>query len=89
MIMEFKLCHIKNLIVNSMMFPHRNIHKFTWGRFPDGKTHSQIDHILIDRLHSTVLNVRGFMTADCDNDHYLAVGKVRETSLSKQTAHCS
>jgi hypothetical protein len=29
-------------------FPHRNIHKFTW-IFPDGKTHSQIDHILIDR----------------------------------------
>jgi hypothetical protein len=27
------------------MFPHRNIHKFAW-TFPDGKTHSQIDHIV-------------------------------------------
>jgi hypothetical protein len=34
----------KNLIVKSTMFPHRNIHKFTWA-FPDVKTHTQIDHI--------------------------------------------
>jgi hypothetical protein len=37
----------KNLVVKSMMFPHRNIHKYIWTS-PDGKTHNQIDHVLID-----------------------------------------
>jgi hypothetical protein len=63
----------KNLIVISTMFPHRNIHKFTWIS-PDGKTHNQVDHILIDRRrHSSILDVRSFRAADCDTDHCLVV----------------
>jgi hypothetical protein len=46
----------KNLIVKSKMFPHCNIHKFTWTS--DGKTHNQIDHIFIHRRqHSSILDV--------------------------------
>jgi hypothetical protein len=47
----------ENLIVKSTMFPHHNIRKYTWTS-PDENTHSQIDHILIERQrHSSVLDV--------------------------------
>jgi endonuclease/exonuclease/phosphatase family metal-dependent hydrolase len=65
----------KNLIIKSTMFPHSNIHKFTWTS-PDGKAHDQTDHILIDmRQHSSIFDVRSFRAADCDTDHYLE-GKI-------------
>jgi hypothetical protein len=68
----------KNLIVKSTIFPHCNIHKFTWTA-SGGKTHNQLDHILIDRRwHSSVLDVRSFRGADCETDCYLLVAKVRE-----------
>ena len=75
----------KNLVVESMMFQHRDIHKHTWTS-PDGKTHNQIDHILIDRRRqSSILDVRSFRGTDCDIDHYLVVAKVRERlAVSKQ-----
>jgi len=61
-----------------MMFPHQNIHEYTWTS-PDGKTHNQIDHILIDRRwHSSELDVRSFRQAVCDTDNYLVIAKVRE-----------
>jgi len=77
----------KNFVVKGTMFPHRNIHKYTWAS-TDGKTHNQIDHILIDRRwHSSVLDVRSFRGADCDTDHYLMVAKVRERlAVRKQAA---
>jgi len=77
----------QNLVVKSTMFPHRNIHKHTWTS-PDGKTHNQIDHVLIDRRwHSSVLDVRSFRGADCDTDNYLVIAKVRERlAVGKQAA---
>jgi hypothetical protein len=55
-----------NLIVKSTMFLHRNIHKFTWTS-SEGKTHNQIDNILIDRssLISSINN--------SDDDDYLTM----------------
>jgi hypothetical protein len=80
----------KNLRVKSTMFPHRNIHKYTW-TFPDGKSHSQIDHILVDRRrHSNVLDGRSFRAADCDSGHYLVVAKIRERlAVNKQRSQRS
>jgi hypothetical protein len=83
-----KFATSKNLIVKSTMFPHRNIHKFTWTS-PDGKTHSQINHICIDiRKHTSILDVRLFRAADCDTDHYLVVANVKERLVvSTQTTN--
>jgi hypothetical protein len=76
---------LKNLIVKSTMFPLRNIHKYTWTP-PDGKTHNEICHILIDRRRrSVVLDIQSFKAADCDTDHCLVVAKIRERqAVNKQ-----
>jgi hypothetical protein len=75
----------KNLVVKSTMFTHRSIHKYTQTS-PDGKTHNQIDHILIERRrHSGILYVRSFRGVDCDSGHYLVVAKIRESlAVSKR-----
>jgi hypothetical protein len=66
----------KNFVVKSTIFPHRSIHKYTWTS-PDGQTHNQIDHILIDRRwHSSTLDVQTFRGADFGTDHYLVVAKI-------------
>jgi hypothetical protein len=68
----------KNLAVKSTIFPHCSIYKYTCTS-PDGKTHNQTDHILIDRRrHSSTHDVRSFRGADCDIDHYLVDANVRE-----------
>jgi hypothetical protein len=38
----------KNLLVESTMFPHCDIHKHTWTSH-DGVTHNQIDYVLINK----------------------------------------
>ena len=75
----------KNLVVK--MFPHRNLHKYTWTS-PDGKTDNQTDDILIEiRWYLSMLDVRSVRGADCDTDHCLVVAQVGERlEVSKQEA---
>jgi len=61
-----------------MMLQRRNIHKYIWTN-PDGKTHNNIDQILIDgRWNSVLLDVQSFMGAECDTDRFSAVTKDRK-----------
>jgi hypothetical protein len=63
-------------------------HPYTWTS-PDGKTHNQIGHILVERQrHSNILDVRSYKATDYDTDHYLVVAKVREQlAVNKQRSH--
>jgi hypothetical protein len=60
------------------MYLHQNIHTFN-RTSPDGKTHIQIDHILVDKgWHSSILDVRSVRGADSDTDNYLVIAVFRE-----------
>jgi hypothetical protein len=81
-----KLYTSKDLVVKSTMFPHPNIHNYTWN-CPDGNNNKQIDHILIDIRHSCTLDARSFRGSGCDTVQYLVVAKVRERpAVSKRAA---
>jgi hypothetical protein len=61
------------------MFSHLHLRKYTW-TYADGKIHSQIDQILIDRRwHSSILDVPSFRGAYSDTDHYLVTAKVTKS----------
>jgi hypothetical protein len=53
---------------------------------PNGKTHNEIDHILIEgQRHSSILDVQSFRAADCDTDHHRAVANIGEIlAVNKQ-----
>jgi hypothetical protein len=65
----------KNLRVQSTMFPHRNIHKYTW-KSPDGKPSSRLTIFWLIGIGILVSSVRSYRAADCDSGHNLVVEKL-------------
>lgn len=77
----------RELVISSTYFPRKNIHKHTWSA-PDGRTKTQIDHVIIDKRHqSSITNVRTYKGADRDSDHYLVVAKFSLELSTKWNRH--
>jgi hypothetical protein len=70
------------LVFTSKMFPHHNIHKYTWTS-PHACEDAQLDdHMLLEkRWHSSIFDELSFRGAASDTDRYLVVAKVREKFL--------
>ncbi|KAL9961073.1 hypothetical protein ACROYT_G029954 [Oculina patagonica] len=72
-----EFCAANNMAITTTMFPHKDIHKYTWTS-PDGRTRNQIDHIAVNGIFKrSVQDVRAFRGADVGSDHNLVVGNIR------------
>ena len=67
-------CQENNLVIGGSIFQHKDIHKITW-KSPDGRTVSQIDHIIINqKWRSSLQDVKARRGADVGSDHNLVIG---------------
>jgi endonuclease/exonuclease/phosphatase family metal-dependent hydrolase len=70
-------CMLNNFVIGGTIFPHKNIHKYTWTS-PDSQHHNQIDHIMIRRKwRRSLQDVRTYKAMDNYSDHECVLGKFR------------
>ncbi|XP_070138490.1 craniofacial development protein 2-like [Drosophila bipectinata] len=70
------LCQTFQLVIGGTVFPHKEIHKYTWTS-PNGHTRNQIDHICISRKwRRSLMDVRIRRSASIDSDHELIIGEL-------------
>lgn len=70
-------CASNNLAITSNMFPHKDVHKYTWTS-PDGQRQNQIDHVAVrSRCKRSVQDTRVYRGVDVGSDHNLVVTKAK------------
>ena len=70
-------CAANSLAIVSTMFPHKNIHKYTWTA-PNGRVRNQIDHVAVNgKFKRSVRDTRSYRGADSGSDHNLVITTVR------------
>ncbi|XP_065583817.1 craniofacial development protein 2-like [Artemia franciscana] len=74
LLVDFALTN--DLIIGGTQSQHKTIRKYSWNS-PDGRTHNQIDHILINKKwKSSLQDVRAYRGADVASDHALMIAKL-------------
>lgn len=70
-------CASNNLAIASTMFPHKDVHKYTWTS-PDGQHCNQIDHMAVrPQFKRSVQDTRVHRGADAGSDHNLVITKAK------------
>ena len=70
-------CALNNLAITSTMFPHKDIHKYTWTS-PDGLHKNQIDHIAVNaKFKRSVRDTRAYRGADVGSDHNIVITETK------------
>lgn len=78
------ICSEFRLVIGGTLFPHKNIHKYTWTQ-PGNRAKNQIDHICIShRWKSSLLDVRTKRQADIESDHMLLIGEIRLKPMARK-----
>jgi len=75
----------KNMVISSTMFPHKDIHKYTWIS-PCGWIRNKIYHVLVDtQIRSNVIDVRNMRGCSAISEHFLVRVKIHfRISVEKQ-----
>ena len=70
-------CAMNDLLIASTVFPHKDIHKYTWTS-PNSKFKNQIDHITINnKFRRSMTDTRTYRGADMGSDHNLVLAKIK------------
>ena len=70
-------CAMNDLLIASTVFPHKDIHKYTWTS-PNSKFKNQIDHITINnKFRRSMTDTRTYRGADIGSDHNLVLATIK------------